>query len=222
MLQTVRIWDVPTRLFHWTLVACVIGLVVTANIGGAAMTWHFRLGYGVLSLLLFRLVWGFIGGHWSRFAHFVRGPLTIWWYLKGRADATAGVGHNPMGALSVLAMLLFLLLQVSTGLMSDDEISAAGPLTRHVPSDWVSWATFYHKNVGKLILLALVATHLIAIAVYFFRRGENLVRPMFTGDKLLSLTVPASADGARQRLLALLVLGLCAGVVAVAVSWLEA
>jgi len=107
-------------------------------------------------------------------------------------------------------------------LMSDDEISAAGPLTRHVPSDWVSWATFYHKNVGKLILLALVATHLIAIAVYFFRRGENLVRPMFTGDKLLSLTVPAAAEGARQRLLALLVLGLCAGVVAVAVSWLEA
>jgi len=222
MLQTVRIWDVPTRLFHWTLVACVIGLVVTANIGGAAMTWHFRLGYGVLSLLLFRLVWGFVGGYWSRFVHFVRGPLTIWRYLNGRAGPTAGVGHNPMGALSVLAMLVFLLLQVSTGLMSDDEISAAGPLTRYAPGDWIVLATFYHRNVGKYILLALIFIHLFAIGFYFFRRHENLVKPMVTGDKGLSVIVPASKDGVRQRLLALLVVGLCGGAVAATVAWLEA
>jgi len=222
MLQTVRIWDAPTRLFHWALVVCVIALVVTANVGGAAMTWHFQLGYCVLSLLLFRLVWGFLGGHWSRFVHFVRGPRTVWRYLKGRAEATAGVGHNPMGALSVLAMLAFLLLQVSTGLMSDDEISAAGPLTRYAPGEWISLATFYHKNIGKYILLALVFTHLFAIGFYFFRRDENLVKPMVTGDKQLELAVPASMDGMRQHLLALVVLGLCGGAVAAAVAWLEA
>lgn len=222
MHHTVRVWDAPTRIFHWALATCVAGLLVTSQIGGAAMAWHFRLGYSVLTLLLFRFVWGFWGGHWSRFASFVRGPKAILAYLTGRADTSAGVGHNPLGALSVLAMLAFLLLQVSSGLLSDDEISAAGPLTRHVSSAWVSAATFYHKNIGKYILLALVGLHLSAIIFYMFRHHDNLVKPMLTGDKQLTTAVPSSLDGARQRLLALTLVGVCSALVAAAVTWLEA
>ncbi|OIN91018.1 MAG: cytochrome B [Comamonadaceae bacterium CG1_02_60_18] len=222
MHHTVRVWDAPTRLFHWALVTCVLGLLVTSQIGGAAMPWHFRFGYSVLTLLLFRLVWGFWGGHWSRFASFVRGPRAIWRYLRGHADAVASVGHNPLGALSVLAMLAFLMLQVSSGLLSDDEISAAGPLTRHVSAALVNAATFYHKNIGKFAILSLVALHFSAIIFYAFGRRDNLVQPMITGDKCLSFAAPASEDSARQRLLALTILGICGALVAIAVAWLEA
>ena len=83
MTHTVRIWDLPTRLFHWLLALCVIGLVITANVGGNAMVWHFRLGYAVATLLLFRVVWGLVGGHWSRFSSFLYAPASIVRYLKG-------------------------------------------------------------------------------------------------------------------------------------------
>lgn len=221
MQQTIRVWDAPTRFFHWALVTCVLGSFVTSQIGGAAMAWHFRLGYSVLTLLLFRLVWGFWGGHWSRFGSFVRGPGTILRYLRGRADAAASVGHNPMGALSVLAMLAFLLLQVCSGLLSDDEISAAGPLTRHASSAWVSVATFYHKNIGKFALLALVALHFSAIIFYSVWRHDHLVKPMITGDKQLDFAVPASADGLHQRMVALAILAVFGLLVAATVAWLE-
>ena len=118
-MQRVRIWDLPTRLFHWLLAACVIGLVVTAKVGGEAMNWHLRLGYAVFGLLVFRLLWGLVGGHWSRFASFVPTPGRLARYLGGRASAADTAGHNPLGALSVLAMLAVLGLQVATGLMAD-------------------------------------------------------------------------------------------------------
>lgn len=222
MIHTVRVWDLPTRLFHWALVVCVIGLVTTAQIGGAAMQWHFRLGYSVLCLLLFRLVWGFVGGYWSRFGTFLFSPAQVLAYLRGRGAPQLGVGHNPMGAFSVLAMLVFLVLQVSSGLMSDDEIAAAGPLVRHLSSEWVNLATFYHKNIGKLVLLALVATHLMAIAFYFFKKHDNLVKAMLTGDKTLPFAAQAANDGRGKRLLAVVVFVLLATVVAVSISWIDA
>lgn len=117
-------------------------------------------------------------------------------------------------------MLAFLLAQVASGLMSDDEISAAGPLTRFVSSIWVGNATFYHKEIGKLGLLVLVVAHLCAIAFYFLRRRENLVRPMLTGDKALSFTAQSASDTAADRGKALVVLVVCAAVVATTVTYL--
>lgn len=222
MIHTVRVWDLPTRLFHWALVVCVVGLVTTAQIGGAAMQWHFRLGYSVLSLLLFRVIWGFVGGHWSRFGTFMFSPAQVLRYLHGRGEPLMSVGHNPMGAFSVFAMLIFLLLQVSSGLMSDDEIAAAGPLVRHLPSEWVNLATFYHKNVGKLVLLALVATHLMAIAFYFFKKHDNLINAMLTGDKALPFAVQSCDDGRAKRILALVIFLLGAALVGALVTWLDA
>ena len=119
MSRLVRIWDLPTRIFHWTLVACVIGLVLSAEFD--FMDWHFRLGYTVLALLLFRLVWGVAGGHWSRFSSFLYSPTTVRRYLRGQGEPAHSAGHSPTGALSVYALLLFLGVQVASGLFSDDE-----------------------------------------------------------------------------------------------------
>ena len=130
MSHTVRIWDLPTRLFHWALAACIVGLVVSAKLGGNAMVWHFRLGHAVLALLLFRLVWGLVGGHWSRFAVFWVSPARLLRYVRGQVLPQDTAGHNPLGALSVFALLGAVALQVGTGLFSDDEIAFAGPLTR--------------------------------------------------------------------------------------------
>ena len=203
----VRIWDGPTRLFHWVLVMCVIGLFITGNVGGDAMVWHFRLGQAVLSLLLFRLLWGFAGGHWSRWSQLPLRPARLLAYWRGQTHRDDAAGHNPMGAWSVLAMLCWLALQVTTGLMSDDEIAFAGPLTALVSSATVSAATAWHKGWGKLLLLGLVALHVLAIIWYRWRGRPPLLPAMLHGDKHLPAPVPASADGPVQWLLALPVLG---------------
>ncbi len=217
-MHTIRVWDLPTRLFHWALVLCVIGLIITGNVGGNAMPWHGRLGYAVLTLLLFRLVWGLVGGHWSRFANFLYGPSSILAYLRGQGRPEHSVGHNPLGMLSVLALLAILLAQVGSGLFADDEIAFTGPLAGLVSGDWVSQATSYHKKIGKLLLIALVALHLGAIAFYKLVKKQNLVRPMVLGDKAVPAPLPSSRDGAAQRLLALVVLLLCAAAVVGIVS----
>lgn len=215
-MHTIRVWDLPTRLFHWLLAACAIGLILTGSVGGNWMTWHLRLGYAVLTLLLFRLIWGFIGGHWSRFSSFLYAPSSLWAHLRGRAHPEHQVGHSPLGALSVFALLLILFAQVGTGLMSDDEIAFFGPLVRFVSGETVSFATWYHKNVGKFIVLALVGLHVLAIAYYKWVRKQGLVRPMVVGDKQVPVPVPSARDTAVTRLLALALLGLCAA----AVGWI--
>ena len=218
MHHTIRVWDLPTRIFHWALVTFIIGLVATGLIGGNAMTWHMRFGFAVLSLLLFRIVWGLIGGHWSRFASFIYAPGTVLAYLKGAGKAEHSVGHNPLGAASVFAMLLFLLAQVGSGLVSDDDIATSGPLSKFVSNAIVSSATSYHKNVGKYVLLVLVVLHIAAIVFYLMKKKENLVAPMIHGDKTLAQPLPASQDDARSRILAAFVFAACAGLVATGVT----
>ena len=205
-MKSTRVWDLPTRVFHWALVVCVFGLVITGNVGGNAMPWHFRFGYCVLTLLLFRIVWGFVGGTWSRFSSFIYAPKHVMNYLKGRRDPLHEVGHNPLGGLSVFAMLAFLLAQVTTGLFSDDEIAAAGPLTRFVANTSVQLASSYHVKIGKFIVLLLVVTHVLAIVFYLVKKRENLIKPMLSGDKMVPTEVLATRDTARSRFMALLIL----------------
>jgi cytochrome b len=212
-VAAVRIWDLPTRVFHWLLAACVLGAVVSAKAG--AMEWHFRLGYAVFALLVFRIVWGFVGGRWSRFACFVRGPGAVWRYARGRmpSDERPDVGHNPLGALSVLAMLAILAVQVGTGLVGDDDIANVGPLNRWVANATGLAATAWHKRWGQWLILGLVALHLVAIGVHAMR-GQALVGAMLGGDKALPADTPASADTPATRGLALLLAAACAGLVA--------
>ena len=212
MSHRVRVWDLPTRLFHWLLAASVIGLVITGQIGGALIDWHARLGYCVFALLLFRIVWGVVGGHWSRFASFFYSPASVVAYLRGRAHPDHLIGHNPLGAGSVFAMLLVLAAQVATGLVSDDEISFTGPLNRFVASAKGLAATWYHKNVGQWLIIGLVVLHVAAIVFYRVRKNDNLVRPMIVGDKQTGHPTRSSRDDALSRLAAAAVLAVAAGV----------
>lgn len=205
----VKVWDLPTRLFHWALVGCVIGLVVAAYVGGNAMVWHFRFGYLMATLLAFRLVWGFVGGRWSRFSAFLYSPRHLVAYLKSPAAVGDSTGHSPAGALSVFALLGFLLAQVATGMLSDDEIAFAGPLSRFFSNATVGLATGYHTNVGKFVLLALVLLHIGAVAYYQWR-NHRLIDAMIHGDKELPLPVAPSRDDALTRCLALIIFLACA------------
>ena len=207
--HTVRVWDLPTRVFHWTLTLCIAGLFVTGNVGGNAMVWHFRIGLTVLALLLFRLVWGLVGGRWSRFATFLYSPRSIINYFKGRGKLEHSVGHSPAGAGSIFALLAVLLAQVVSGLISDDEIASAGPLVRFVSSATTNTATNYHKNIGMWIIVGLVILHIAAIMFYLLRK-QNLIKPMLHGNKQLPMVMPASADNAGTRIMALVIFGIFA------------
>jgi cytochrome b len=214
----VRIWDLPTRLVHWALAGCVLFSIVTAKIGGNAMQWHLLSGYTIAALLAFRMLWGFVGGRWSRFASFVYAPSALLRYLRGssRADEHHDVGHSPLGALSVFAMLGLLLLQVGSGLFADDEIATTGPLARFVSGAASSLLTGYHKNVGQWVLVVLLLLHVGAVLYYLLKRRRNLIAPMWDGDKRLPDDVPAARDDVITRGTALALFVVCAA----AVSWL--
>ncbi len=171
------LWDLPTRLFHWALVALVVTAFNSAKIGGNAMLWHGRIGLAILGLLTFRIVWGFVGSTYARFSRFVRGPAKIRAYLRGEWQE---VGHNPLGALSVLALLGILLLQAATGLLSNDDIAFSGYLATLVGTELSTQITGVHHLLEKVLLLLLVA-HIGAIAFYARVKKQNLVRPMITG-----------------------------------------
>jgi cytochrome b len=213
--MTVRVWDLPTRAFHWALALGVVASVTSAWIGGNAMTWHFRFGYAIFTLLAFRLVWGVVGGHWSRFARFTYAPATTLRYVRGqsRPDEHHEVGHSPLGALSVFSLLGVLGLQVATGLFADDEIANSGPLVKFVSGKTSLAMTHWHSGYGQWVIIALVALHLGAIGYYLIAKRRNLIGPMLTGDKQLDTSAPQAVDTAAARAFALVLLALCAALV---------
>ena len=183
---TVRVWDVPVRVFHWSLVALVTFSVATAYAGGSWMDWHMRSGCAVLALLAFRIAWGFLGTRHARFASFVRGPAAIARYLGtlGGGAHPASVGHNPLGGLSVLALIAVVLAQVGTGLFANDDILTEGPLAKLVSKAASDRATTIHYW-NQWLLFGLVAMHLLAVLVHRVRFGDDLVGPMIAGTKRL-------------------------------------
>jgi cytochrome b len=214
MPHRTRVWDLPTRLFHWSLVACIAASVITGYQGGPTMDWHARIGYAVLTLLLFRIVWGFIGGRWSRFRSFLYSPRSVTAYLRKRAHPDHLVGHSPLGAPAVFAMLAALLAQVATGLIGDDESAFTGPLNRFVSTAKGLTATWYHKRVGQWLLAALVVLHIGAVLYYLWKKKQNLIKPMLHGFKEVAIGTSPTRDDALTRLKALAVLAACAGFVA--------
>jgi cytochrome b len=213
MKTTLRIWDLPTRLFHWLLVICITGAVVCVNIGGHWMQWHAYFGYAVLSLVLFRVVWGFVGAVHSRFIAFIPSPQRLIAFLTGKEGG--GLGHSPLGSLSVIALLLVLGIQAGTGLFTDDDILFQGPLAKYVSNATVSLLGSIHA-FNSNILFGLIGLHLSAIAYYQWVKRESIVMPMIQGDKVIDLELEgrglppkalhASADSWRQRLTALALL----------------
>jgi cytochrome b len=190
LTRRVRVWDAPTRLFHWALVALLVASYATAEID--ELEWHMRAGYGVMALLLFRVVWGFVGSDTARFSHFLRGPRAVWHHLRGffAREPDVAVGHNPAGGWAVLALLLVLCVQVGTGLFADDDISEAGPFAQYVERPMRRFLTGLHDQSFN-VLLGLAALHVAAIAAYWVVRRQNLVWPMVAGVKRLPAAVVA-------------------------------
>ncbi|MFG0232775.1 cytochrome b/b6 domain-containing protein [Achromobacter sp. 413638] len=210
--QAVLIWDLPTRLFHWALVVCIVGAFVTVKLGGLYMDWHIRFGCATLGLLLFRLIWGFIGPRYARFSQFLRGPAAVVRYLKG---AAAPAGHNPLGALSVLALLLVLGFQAVSGLFTSDDIMVQGPLYGHVAEATAGAMTSWHK-LNEWVIIGLVALHLLAVAWYALVRRKRLVRTIITGKadaRDVPPGTPPADNGAAVWLRALLLAAVVTGLV---------
>jgi cytochrome b len=210
-VRPIRVWDVPVRLTHWALVLCMLGLYGTGKYDWLDMDWHFRFGYLTLALVLFRIVWGFVGSEHARFVDFVRGPSAVVGYVRSwnRADYRASLGHNPLGGVAIVLLLLLILAQTVTGLFSNDEIEVFAPLAERVSQDLSDWLTDWH-HLGEQLLLILIAVHVIAVAVHYLWRRENLVGAMFSGKKLAE-----TGEDARMRpwWLALLVFALALGAV---------
>lgn len=219
MSVTIQVWDLPLRLFHWLLALAVTASVVTGELGGNLIDWHGRIGVFVVGLLVFRIVWGFIGSTHARFANFFPTPAKIAVYLKGQWQ---GHGHNPLGALSVLALLGTLAALVGTGLFANDDIAFQGPLSILVDKSLSDRLSGLHA-LSFNALIVLVPLHLAAIAFYIRVRKHNLVAPMLTGKKSVpkDQAVPVSGAGVRRVLVALAISGVVAWGVGSGVQYLN-
>ncbi len=171
------IWDLPLRIFHWALLISVVVSLVAAEVLDD-IDLHLQSGQVVLGLLVFRLIWGIIGPPSAQFHRFIRSPKTVIAYLKG--EPVSYQGHNPLGALSVVGLLAVLIIQVVSGLGADDEIFTTGPLAQFLTGEQIEWATSVH-HLNHRVLYLLILLHVGAIAFYWFRRKNNLVKPMLTG-----------------------------------------
>jgi cytochrome b len=191
--KIITIWDLGTRLFHWLLVM-LFGLSwLSAELGGNWMIWHTRLGFLAAGLITFRIIWGFIGSDSSRFAHFVKRPSTVIAYLKGGGQRAYNT-HNPAGALSVIALIGLMSLQVTTGLFSNDDIFIEGPLAYLISYDAQLEMTELHEMIFNLLIL-FIALHVAAIAWYQRFKGEKLVQAMLHGKKESEEAAPKIRGG---------------------------
>jgi len=210
-VQRHRVWDVPTRLFHWAIVAIVLAQWCSAEWNLLSMDWHFRFGYAALALVLFRIAWGFVGSQSARFSSFVRGPDAVVRYLPHlfSRQSEALAGHNPLGGWAVLVLLGLLLAQSTTGLFATDDISLFGPLAERVSSAMASTMTSWHKTLTDA-LVVMMGVHVLAIAWHALFKRENLTRAMLTGNMELPQPPPLQFAGPGR---AALVMAVCAAIV---------
>lgn len=214
--STQKVWDAPTRLVHWLFVFCVAFSWWTVE--NDRMDWHYLSGLTLLGLLVFRIYWGFAGPETARFAQFVKGPRAVIGYMPKlfKPNYRAAFGHNPLGALSVLAILGALITQVTLGLFaSDTDGLESGPLSRYVDYDFSKDAGDLHEDFFN-VLLILIGLHIAAIVFYLVIKRTNLIGPMFTG-KRNAANVEGPASGIAPVPLWRFAIGV---VLAVAVVWL--
>jgi cytochrome b len=175
------VWDLPVRLFHWSLVVLICISFYTGTVGGfREMDYHMLSGYAILALVLFRILWGFLGSQNARFKSFLKGPSATLDYMKNQEGPM--VGHNPLGGLSIVAIILALIVQVSTGLFANDDILLEGPLVHLVSYDTSRELTEIHE-INRWIVVGLVVLHLLAVSFYTFVKKDSLIKPMITGWK---------------------------------------
>lgn len=192
--RTVRVWDFPTRLFHWLTVALVAGAYFTQRFNWIGL--HVRLGEALLALVLFRLLWGCFGSETARFRSFVASPASAFRHLRHvlRREPDTQVGHNAAGGWMVLLLLALLLVETLTGIYVYNEVADEGPLSAIVPASVANAISWLHA-FGWDLLFAAVVLHVCAIAIYAVAKGHNLTGPMLTGRKRLpaSMRPPSRA-----------------------------
>ncbi|MGR8921282.1 MAG: cytochrome b/b6 domain-containing protein [Gammaproteobacteria bacterium] len=203
--RPVLVWDLPVRLFHWLIVALVAGAWYTGETGGLTLKYHMWCGYAVLSLVLFRVAWGFVGSRSARFADFLCGPRAVAAAVREllHARPLPQAGHNPVGGWMVLALIVTLLVQTATGLFANDDLFNEGPLYTHVSKATSDTLTGIHE-ANFVLLMVLVAVHVLAVVYHRLRKGERLTRAMVTGRKLLPGEVDAPALAPAWRALVLI------------------
>jgi cytochrome b len=179
-----RVWDLPTRLFHWALVLLIALQYATGEYHLLDMRWHFWLGYATLALIAFRILWGFFGSQTSRFAGFVRGPRAVLAYVKSQfsTNPQTSIGHNALGGWSVLIMLSCVIVQIVSGFFASDEIDTDGPLVEFVAQRSVKLMTRVH-DWNQNLLLVLIALHVGAVVTHLLLKHDDLIVPMITGRK---------------------------------------
>jgi cytochrome b len=205
-LNTITVWDLPTRLFHWSLVVLILLQYASGEFDLLPMEWHYWLGYATLALIVFRVFWGFLGSATSRFAEFVRGPGAVARYASAsaRRREQTFAGHNPLGGWSVLLMLACIAVQSISGLFASDDLTESGLLASRVSDETVKWMTRVH-NVNRYVLLMLIVLHVLAVLLHWAIRHENLIAPMLHGRKRIDSTGPMRL-ASTWRALALLLL----------------
>ncbi len=221
-LISAPVWDGFVRVFHWALVTLFVVSVITGKVGGNAVQWHMWSGYAILALVLFRILWGFVGGEYARYGSFLAGPGRTLGYAKGMLGKTHEyvVGHNPLGGWMVLALLLLLATQAVLGLFSNDEIATTGPLARYISDEASIKLMGRHRLIGDLLLI-LAGVHIAAVLFHLFVKKENLVRAMLHGRKDLPPELAREAEGSRKASMPLgfILFSLAVAAVAIAVNW---
>lgn len=182
--RMINVWDLPTRIFHWTLVGLFVFLIISGDMGDDLIEWHFYAGYLLSGLILFRIIWGMIGSRYSRFTMLVRHPKTTMKYLKRMFNGNAEhyYGHNPAGGTMVITLLVLLALQVMTGLVTTDEVIWDGPFYGAVSEQVSNIGGELHKTIQDLLQL-LVVLHVAAIIFHRLKYNDPLVPAMIHGKK---------------------------------------
>jgi cytochrome b len=197
-LISAPVWDVFVRVFHWSLVTLFVISVATGKAGGSWIKWHMYSGYAILTLVIFRIVWGFVGGEYARFVAFVASPVAAFRYGVAlmKRGANHVISHNPLGGWMVVVLLVLLALQAGLGLIGDDEIATTGPLSRYVALETALSAMSWHRRIGDLLLI-LVGIHIVAVLFHVFVKKEGLIRAMISGRKDLPENLASETQAAR-------------------------
>jgi cytochrome b len=205
--ESVTVWDWPVRAVHWAMVVLLVALVTTGKLGDDWLPWHMRFGQTLLALVLFRILWGFVGSPNARFSAFVRGPAAVASYLRSRLarDPEIHVSHNPIGGWMVILLLVAMLAQACAGLFTNDEILWEGPLAGHVTQAMSNAFSSIHRRLWWVVV-GLAAVHIAAVVVYLVVLRENLIVPMVDGRKALPIGAARAEDGSASTARALVLL----------------
>ncbi|MGB0849112.1 MAG: cytochrome b/b6 domain-containing protein [Thiolinea sp.] len=222
--KTIKIWDIPTRLFHWTLVAGIGFMWFSAEISDSLMERHMQVGEFLLALILFRIIWGFVGSESARFTAFLRSPVSVLQYAKTLPNKKPSwhAGHNPLGGWMVVVLLLIVLLQAGSGLFITDDVLAEGPLYALVSGDLADQLLSMHHILFN-VLTGLIVLHITAIIFYWAVKRTNLIKAMLGGRARIPAT-EAHSDlqdvNARSPWLGLLIFAVCYATVHFGLRWL--